>query len=160
MTVLATRDDGLEIDDDGDRVDLATTYDLVVGQGYWANSRSRETVAASVRGSWAFGVYDGSTQIGFARVVTDRATFAWICDVIVDEGHRARGIGSWLMRTVTDALDDAGVPRQLLATVDAHEVYRRVGYTELAYPERWMERDLRPDVPPRPAITPAGTGPG
>ena len=150
MTVLARRDDGLEIDDDGDRVDLATTYDLVVGQGYWANSRSRETVAASIPGSWVFGVYDDATQVAFARVVTDRATFAWICDVIVDEAYRGRGIGSWLMRTITAALDEAGVKRQLLATLDAHEVYRPVGYVELAYPERWMERDLRPDVPPRP----------
>jgi GNAT superfamily N-acetyltransferase len=143
VTVLARRDDGLEIDDDGERVDLDTTYDLVVGQGYWADDRSRETVADSIPGSWAFGVYDGSTQVGFARVVTDRATFAWICDVIVDEAYRGRGIGTWLMQTLTAALDDAGVKRQLLATLDAHEVYRPLGYGELAHPERWMERDLR-----------------
>jgi GNAT superfamily N-acetyltransferase len=148
--VLARRADGLEIDDQAERVDLDTTYALVVGQGYWANSRSRETVAASIPGSWVFGVYDGGTQIGFARAVTDRATFAWICDVIIDEAYRGQGIGSWLMRTITATLDEAGIKRQLLATLDAHEVYRPIGYVELAYPERWMERDLRPDVPPRP----------
>ncbi|MBI1378117.1 MAG: GNAT family N-acetyltransferase [Frankiales bacterium] len=151
MTVLARREDGLEIDDDPDRVDLDTTVDLVVRQGYWANARTRDAVAASIRSSWVFGVYDGDRQIGFARAVTDRATFAWICDVIVDEGRRGQGVGTWLMRVITGSLDDAGVPRQILATLDAHEVYRGVGYSELAYPERWMERDLRPDVPPRPA---------
>ena len=144
MTVLARRDDGLEIDDDPGRVDLARTWHLVVEQGYWAVGRSPETVAASIAGSWVFGVYDGDAQIGFARVVTDRATFAWICDVIVDEPARGRGIGHWLMDVVTQAIWDTGIRRQILATVDAHEVYRSVGFTELAHPERWMERDDRP----------------
>jgi GNAT superfamily N-acetyltransferase len=150
MALLARRDDGLVIDDDPARVDLAATHAMVVGEGYWANSRTAEAVEASVRGSWVFGVYDGERQVGFARAVTDRATFAWVCDVIVDEAYRGRGIGSWLMQTLTAALDEVGVKRQLLATLDAHEVYRPIGYVELAYPERWMERDLRPDVPPRP----------
>lgn len=143
MTVLARRDDGLVIDDDPDRVDLDATYAMVVGEGYWANARTPGAVAASVRGSWVFGVYDGDTQIGFARAVTDRATFAWICDVIVTEDYRARGIGSWLVATVFDAVEATGVQRQLLATLDAHEVYAREGFTPLAKPETWMERDRR-----------------
>ncbi len=126
------------------------TIDAVRPRRIATDSRSRETVEASIPGSWVFGVYDGSAQVAFARVVTDRATFAWICDVIVDEAYRGRGIGTWLMQTLTAALDDVGVKRQLLATLDAHEVYRPLGYVELAHPERWMERDLRPDVPPRP----------
>lgn len=150
MTVLARREDGLEIDDDPARVDADRTYELVVGQGYWASDRSRETVAATIPASWCFGVYDGDEQVGFARVVTDRLTFAWVCDVIVDEAWRGRGIGHWLMRTVTDAVAATGVRRQILATADAHEVYRAMGYTELAHPERWMEKDDRPPmgVPP------------
>jgi GNAT superfamily N-acetyltransferase len=143
VSVLARRDDGLEIDDDPGRVDLDRTWHLVVEQGYWAVERDRATVAASIDGSWVFGVYDGSAQVGFARVVTDRATFAWICDVIVDESHRGRGIGHWLMDVVTQAVWDTGVRRQILATVDAHGVYRDVGFTGLAHPERWMERDDR-----------------
>jgi GNAT superfamily N-acetyltransferase len=144
VTVLARRDDGLVIDDDPDRVDLAATFAMVVGEGYWATSRTPESVAASVRGSWVFGVYDGGAQIGFARAVTDRATFAWICDVIVTEAYRGRGIGSWLVATVLDAVEATGVPRQLLATRDAHEVYARQGFTPLVKPETWMERDRRP----------------
>ncbi len=144
MTVLARRDDGLEIDDDPARIDLETTRHLVVDEGYWARQRSAETVAASVAQSWVFGVYDGATQMGFARAVTDRATFAWICDVIIDEAYRGRGVGTWLMATVTAAVEATGVQRQILATADAHDVYRRVGYAELAHPDRWMERDHRP----------------
>lgn len=151
MTVLARRDDGLEIDDDPARVDPDRTYELVVGQGYWADDRSRETVAATIPASWCFGVYDGDSQVGFARVVTDRLTFAWVCDVIVDEPFRGRGIGHWLMRTVTDAVEATGVRRQILATADAHEVYRAMGYSELAHPERWMEKDDRPPMGQPPA---------
>jgi len=143
VSVLARRDDGIEIDDDPGRVDVDTTFHLVVEQGYWATRRSRATVAATLRQSWVFGVYDGGTQIGFARAVTDRATFAWICDVIVAEGQRGRGIGTWLVDTVVSAVEAAGVPRQLLATNDAHEVYAKVGFRPLAAPERWMERDRR-----------------
>lgn len=155
MTVLARRADGLEIDDDLARVDVDRTYHLVVEQGYWARGRSRDDVAASIPASWVFAVYDGDRQVAFARAVTDRVTFAWICDVIVDEPYRGRGIGHWLMATITDALEAAGVPRMVLATLDAHEVYRAVGFSELAYPERWMEIDRRPAVP---APTPANEG--
>jgi len=144
VTLLARRDDGLEIDDDPQRVDVDRTWHLVVEQGYWAVGRTRETVAASIAGSWVFAVYDGAVEVAFARVVTDRVTFAWICDVVVDESHRGRGIGHWLMEVVTQAIWDTGVRRQILATIDAHEVYRDVGFSELAHPERWMERDDRP----------------
>ncbi|MFN8168462.1 MAG: GNAT family N-acetyltransferase [Candidatus Nanopelagicales bacterium] len=146
MTVLARREDGLEIDDDPARLDPDRVYDLVVGQGYWAADRSRSTVAATIPASWCFGVHDGPTLVGFARVVTDRLTFAWVCDVVVDEPMRGRGIGHWLMRTVTEAVEATGVRRQILATADAHEVYRSVGYTALAHPDRWMEKDDRPPM--------------
>lgn len=142
--MLARRHDGLEIDDDPARIDLDATFALVVGEGYWANSRTRDAVAASVQGSWVFGVYDGPAQIAFARMVTDRATFAWLCDVIVTEAHRGRGIGTWLVATALEAVEATGVQRILLATYDAHEVYAREGFTPLARPETWMERDRRP----------------
>lgn len=146
MAVLARRDDGLEIDDDPARIDADRTFELVVVQGYWADDRSRETVAATIPASWCFGVYDGDAQVGFARVVTDRLTFAWVCDVIVDAPYRGRGIGHWLMRTVTVAVEATGVRRQILATADAHGVYRDIGYSPLAHPERWMEKDDRPPM--------------
>ena len=139
MTVLARREDGLEIDDDPARVDVDATFDLVVNQGYWAKDRSRETVAATIPASWSFAVYDGDRQVAFARAVTDRLTFAWVCDVVVDEGYRGRGIGHWLMRTVTSTLGEAIEGWQLLRTRDAHQVYRDVGYTDLVEADRWPE---------------------
>lgn len=82
--------------------------------------------------------------MAFARVVTDAATFAWICDVFVKEDHRGGGLGTWLVRSIVEDLAVDGVPRVRLATRDAHEVYRRCGFTALHGADRWMEIDLRP----------------
>jgi GNAT superfamily N-acetyltransferase len=83
-----------------------------------------------------------------ARATTDLATFAWICDVFVDAAWRAQGVGNWLMREIVAHLRSLGIPRQVLATRDAHEVYRRVGFSPLLVPERWMEIDERAAIPP------------
>ncbi|HET7901611.1 MAG TPA: GNAT family N-acetyltransferase [Candidatus Nanopelagicales bacterium] len=143
MTVLARREDGLEIDDDPARFDLEVTYDLVVNQAYWAKERTRELVARTIEASWSFGAYDGSgRQVGFARVVTDRLTFAWVCDVVVDEPLRGKGIGRFLMRVVTDAVSGTIDGWQVLRTRDAHALYRDLGWTDLVEADRWME--IRP----------------
>ena len=142
MTVLARREDGLEVDDDPARVDLDVTYDLVVNQAYWATERTRDFVAQTIAASWSFGVYDGDRQLGFARVVTDRLTFAWVCDVVVDEPLRGRGIGHFLMQTVTEAVSSTIVGWQVLRTRDAHSLYRDLGWTDLVEADRWME--IRP----------------
>ncbi len=142
MTVLARREDGLEVDDDPARFDLDVTYDLVVNQAYWATERTRDFVAQTIAASWSFGVYDGDRQLGFARVVTDRLTFAWVCDVVVDEPLRGRGIGHFLMQTVTEAVSSTIVGWQVLRTRDAHSLYRDLGWTDLVEADRWME--IRP----------------
>ena len=142
MTVLARREDGLEVDDDPARVDLDVTYDLVVNQAYWATERTRDFVAQTIAASWSFGVNDGDRQLGFARVVTDRLTFAWVCDVVVDEPLRGRGIGHFLMQTVTEAVSSTIVGWQVLRTRDAHSLYRDLGWTDLVEADRWME--IRP----------------
>lgn len=112
-------------------------------ESYWAAGRSREMTERSIAASLSVGVYDGGKQVAYGRVVTDGATFAWVCDVFVDAAARGRGIGGWLMRTVVDHLHDLGVYRIMLATHDAHEVYARVGFTPLADPTRWMVLDTR-----------------
>jgi len=142
MTVLARREDGLEVDDDPARFDLDVTFDLVVNQAYWATERTRDFVAQTIAASWSFGVYDGDRQLGFARVVTDRLTFAWVCDVVVDEPLRGRGIGHFLMQTVTEAVSSTIVGWQVLRTRDAHSLYRDLGWTDLVEADRWME--IRP----------------
>jgi GNAT superfamily N-acetyltransferase len=90
-------------------------------------------------GSLSVGVYEGDKQVAYGRIVTDRATFAWVCDVFVDTTVRGRGIGSWLMQAVVEHLQGLGVYRIMLATHDAHEMYAKVGFTPLPDPARYME---------------------
>jgi len=109
---------------------------------YWGQGRSREVVETSIANSICFGVYDGAQQIGLARLVSDQATFAWIADVFIAESHRGRGLGKWLMECVV-AYCDTHLPtikRLLLATRDAHGLYRQSGFVPLENPENWMTR--------------------
>jgi GNAT superfamily N-acetyltransferase len=95
-----------------------------------------------VAGSLNYGLYrPDRCQIGFARAVTDAATFAWICDVYLEPAERGAGLGRWLAGTVTDHLRALGVRRLLLATADAHDLYAKFGFQPLAQPQRWMELD-------------------
>lgn len=135
---------GLFLSGDVNLLDLDAIHRWLAEESYWAAGRDRETVDKSVRGSRCYGVYTADkAQIAFARVVTDEATFAWICDVFVDAAHRGGGIGSRLVGAIVDELTAAGIKRLLLATHDAHEVYRRVGFKPLAGPDRFMEIDTR-----------------
>jgi GNAT superfamily N-acetyltransferase len=132
---------GYVISTEKSRLDVARIH-AWLDASYWAKGRTVETIVRSIEGSYCFGVYapDG-TQAGFARVVTDFATFAWICDVIVDEAHRGRSIGKLLVREIVADPRLQGLRRLLLATADAHELYRRYGgFIPIAAPDRWMER--------------------
>jgi predicted GNAT family acetyltransferase len=143
VTLTLERDDGLILSNDALRLDLDRIC-AWLATAYWADTRDRTTIERSLASSRPYGVYapDG-TQVALARAVTDLAVIAWIGDVIVDPAWRGKGIGTWMMRGVVDDLVAHGVPRIMLATNDAHEVYRRVGFTTLRWPERWMERDIR-----------------
>jgi GNAT superfamily N-acetyltransferase len=135
------RDDGYQLTSDADRLDVGLVHEWLSTDAYWALGRSRDTMDRSVAGSLVYGVYrpgDGR-QVAFARVVTDSATFAWLCDVYVDRAERGRGLGTWMVGAVRDHLAGLGVRRVLLATDDAHGVYARLGFTPLAEPGRWME---------------------
>jgi GNAT superfamily N-acetyltransferase len=141
-----TRDDGMTLSTDPARLDGAAVFQWLSVESYWAAGRAADVVRRSLENSRCYGVYaEGGEQVAFARVVTDGATFAWICDVFVDSGHRGVGIGSWLMRSVVDDLTGLGLNRVLLATADAHEVYRRIGFEPLASPGMFMEIDNRPN---------------
>jgi GNAT superfamily N-acetyltransferase len=133
------RDDGYEMSTDPGRLDVGAVHRWLSTDAYWALGRSRETVERSVEGSLNFGVYDGDgRQAGYARVVTDLATFAWLCDVYVDPAHRGRGLGVWLVEAVREHLEPYRLRRILLATGDAHGLYERAGFTALPDPERFM----------------------
>lgn len=124
------RRDGYVISDDPDRVDLDATWGFL-RTAYWSPNVPREVVKASIRNSLCFGLYspDGS-QAGFARTVTDRATFAWLADVFVLEPHRGRGLGVWLVEIVLSHPDLERVRQVILATADAHDLYRRFGFED------------------------------
>lgn len=135
-----------EISDDPQRFDLTRGHRWISTQSYWAQDVPFETFAKSCANSLTVGAYapDG-TMAAMARVVTDRATFGWICDVFVDADHRGAGLGKLIMAYLKAHPDLQGFRRLHLATRDAHELYRQFGFTDLTAPENWMEiRD--PDV--------------
>ena len=118
-------------------------FDVVHGflkDSYWAAGIPKEIVRRSVENSLSFGVYRGEEQTGFARVTTDRATFAYLADVFVLEAHRERGLGRWLMEVILSHPKLQGIRRWMLATRDAHELYRKYGFEELGEPGIFMER--------------------
>ncbi len=130
---------GFTVSTDPARLDIDAIHAYVT-RSYWATGRPRDVVAKAVANSLCFGVYDGAQQIGLARVITDYATFAYLCDVYILEEYQGQGLGKWLMRCVTEHPDLKGVRRFMLATRDAHGLYRQVGFTEIKTPERWMEK--------------------
>jgi GNAT superfamily N-acetyltransferase len=139
MHVISTHA-SYELSDDKARLDVATVADWLATDAYWAIGRPRATTEAAIAASDTYGVYDpDGEQVAFCRVVTDRATFGWLCDVYVDRAHRGRGIARWMVAAVRDEYAAAGIRRLLLATNDAHSVYAAVGFTPLLKPERWME---------------------
>jgi GNAT superfamily N-acetyltransferase len=134
------RCDEFEISDDRSRLDFKLIHAYLSTESYWAAGRDIETVRRSIENSLPFGIFEDDTQVGFARVLTDYATFAWIADVFVLKQYRGRGLSKWLMEVILAHPDLQGFRRWVLATKDAHELYRKFGFQELKRPERWMER--------------------
>jgi GNAT superfamily N-acetyltransferase len=129
-----------EIDTDKRRLDIAGIHRFLSTESYWAKSRTLEQTLTAIENSLCFGVYRGREQVGFARVVTDKATFAYLGDVFMLDGHRGRGLSKWLMQVILEQPDLQGLRRWLLATRDAHGLYKRYGFDDLRFPDRWMER--------------------
>lgn len=122
-------------------MDLDLVHEWLSTDAYWSMGRSREAVGTAAEHSLNLGAFttDGR-QVAYARVVTDHANFAWLCDVYVDRDHRGRGVGKRLVAAVVERLDELGIRRTLLATGDAHEVYRSFGFEPLPDPSMWMIR--------------------
>ena len=131
--------DGYEISTDESRLDIDVIWGFL-RTAYWSAGVEREVVERSIAGSTTFGVYapDGS-QAGFARLVTDGATFAWLADLFVLDEHRGRGLGVRLAKAAADEADRLGLRQTLLATADAHSMYERLGF-EATPPGRYMVR--------------------
>lgn len=124
---------------DPTRIDREMVYRFLV-DSYWAKGIPRDVFERSLAGALCFSVHDDGGQVGFARVVTDRATFAYLADVFVLPSHQGRGLGKLLMQTILAHPELQGLRRWVLATRDAHGLYARFGFTPLAQPDRFMER--------------------
>ncbi|GAA4356203.1 GNAT family N-acetyltransferase [Hymenobacter saemangeumensis] len=136
-----TNQAGFTLSTDPARLDVAAIHRFLSEDSYWCQHIPRATVERAIAHSLNFGLYapDGQ-QAGFARVVSDRATFAWLCDVFVLPAYRGQGLSKWLVQQVLAHPELQGLRRHLLATLDAHGLYLQHGYTPLAQPERWLER--------------------
>lgn len=133
-----------EISTDSARLDVDAIHAFLT-QSYWSPGIPRATVARAIANSLCFGVFWQGQQVGFARVVTDRTTFAYLCDVYVLEAHRGHGLAKQLMDRVMKHPDLQGLRRMMLATRDAHGLYAQYGFTALGAPDRIMEV-LKPNI--------------
>jgi len=141
---MNTYRDELCLTDDKVKLSTETIATWLMHDAYWAVGRSRESIDDSIDHSYLYGVIDADgNTVACARVVTDDAVFAWICDVFVNEDHRGKGIATWMVGEVVDFWAEAGVVRFLIATRDAHALYAKIGFTAVANPERYMEIDRR-----------------
>ena len=148
--MLLRHPDGYTLSDAPTRLDLDVIHGFLA-TAYWSQGILRETVARSIRNSMPFGLYHDASdsQIGFARVISDRTSFGYLADVFVLEPHRGRGLARWMVAAICDHPDLRPLRRFLLVTRDAHSVYASVGFTPLAAPDRFMERPA-----PRPPTGP------
>lgn len=133
-----------ELTTDKNRMQLDVIYRFLQ-KSYWANKRSLEAIKKSIEYSLPFGIFDGDKQIGFARVISDYSTFAWIADVYIDEEYRGQGLSKWLMESMLAHPELQDLRRWVLATKDAHSLYNQFGFKQLNKPERWMEIDYQPN---------------
>ncbi len=131
-----------EVSTDPGRLDMAVIHGFL-RTAYWSEAIPRETVERAVAGSLNFGLYGPEGQLGYARVVTDKATFAWICDVFVLEAARGQGLGQWLIGCIMGHPALQGLRRWMLATADAHDLYRPFGFEIPVEPERLMARQIK-----------------
>ena len=125
------------ISTDKEKLDIYCIHSFL-SQTYWAENIPREVVVKSIQGSMCFGVYHQEKQVGFARMITDQATFAYLADVFILPSYRGKGLSKWLVETILSHPELQGLRRIMLATRDAHGLYKQYGFTPLSIPERWM----------------------
>lgn len=154
--MLLVHESGVILDSSPSRLDLDAIERWLAAESYWALGRPRSAIEKSVANSLVYGLYlpapeasaECSTpaatgQIGFFRVVTDKTTFAWLCDVFVDAAYRGGGLAQWALAHIRDEILAMGVYRILLATADAHAIYEKLGFKPHAEPGKWMELTTR-----------------
>jgi len=136
MNYLVTMDE-FTISTDKNKIDLDYVQKFL-SQSYWSPGTPMQVVKKAMEGSLCFGVYENNKQVGYARVITDTATFAYLADVFIDENYRGRGLGKWLVKMIVKHPDLHGLRRIILTTKDAHKVYEQCGFMSVPNPERYM----------------------
>lgn len=144
-TVLNWHKDNFTISTDKTRLNIEYIHEYLSNRSYWAENIPIHVVQKSIEGSICFGIFIEKKQIGFARVITDMASFGYLADVFVDENYRGLGLSKWLMEVILSYPDLQGLRRFLLATRDAHGLYEQFGFSVLSFPEKWMHIH-NPDV--------------
>ena len=129
----------IEISTNKQKLDIQLIHNYLSNESYWAKGRSLETVQRSIENSLCFGVYTENSQVGFARVITDYAVFAWLLDVFILPEYQGKGYGKKLVKAIITHPDLQGLRRWGLGTDDAHELYKQFGFTSLQKPENMME---------------------
>jgi len=135
---------GYSISSDQSKMDLNAIH-TYLSKSYWAEGVPRETLAKALQNSLCFGVFCADQQIGFARLITDKATFAYLADVYILEQHRGKGLSKWLMQEIIRHPQNQGLRRIVLATKDAHSLYAQYDFKALTHPDKFMEL-WKPDV--------------
>lgn len=136
--IVDYKKDDFYVTTDNRKIDLDAVCALL-SQSYWANTRTKDVVIKSLENSLCFSLFHCEKQIGLIRVITDLATFAYLCDVIIDQEYRHGGIGTWFMGCVFEYPDLKDLRRWCLLTRDAHEFYKKFGFSNLDNPEKYME---------------------
>ncbi len=131
--------DNFTVSTDIDKLDIAFIHHFLSTEAYWSKGIPIEKVKAAIANSLNFAVYDGNKQIGFARIISDFSTFAYLADVFIIPAYRGRGLSKLLMHTIMNHPSLQGLRRWLLGTRDAHGLYQQFGWSAIAAPERWME---------------------
>lgn len=130
---------GFSISTDQSLLDFDIIYQFLDEDSYWSKGIPSEKLRTALANSLCFGVYHREEQVGLARVITDKAVFAYICDVFILPAYRGNGLSKWLLQTIRAHPDLQGLRRWSLATADAHGLYAQFGFTGITKPELWME---------------------
>ncbi len=134
--------DSFEISTDKSKLNLEVIFQFLK-ESYWANDRTYSQVANSIQNSFCFGLYENNIQVGFARVITDHTTFAYLADVFIIKSYQGKGLGKWLMEVIFNNEELKNVTSWLLLTNDAHFLYEKVGFMQYPYPERVMMKNAK-----------------
>lgn len=145
MNIITTTKGDFTISTDKSKLDLEVIHDYLANQSYWSKNIPKERIRKSIANALCFGIYYKDNQIGYAKVVSDFSTMAYLGDVFVLEDYRGQGLSKWLMETIMSHPELTGLRRWILLTSDAHELYKKFGWQPIASPEKWMEIH-RPDI--------------